>query len=74
LLELFDRRVLSFDTEAAQRYAELAVKVRAAGKGFSLPDGYIAATAAVHGFAIATLDAGPFEAAGLPVVNPWDKG
>jgi predicted nucleic acid-binding protein len=45
-----------------------------AGKGFPLPDGYIAATAMVHGFVVATRDTGPFEAAGLPVINPWDKG
>ena len=74
LLELFDRRVLSFDAEAARRYAELAVKARMAGKGFPLPGGYIAATAMVHGFVVATRDTGPFEAAGLPVINPWDKG
>jgi predicted nucleic acid-binding protein len=73
LLELFGRRILSFDAEAARFYAEIAVRARAAGKGFPLPDGYIAATAAVHGFAVATRDTGPFEAAGLQVVNPWDK-
>lgn len=74
LLELFDGRVLSFDAEAARRYAELAVNARTAGKGFPLPDGYIAATATVRGFVVATRDTGPFEAAGLPVINPWDKG
>lgn len=74
LLELFDRRVLSFDAEAARRYAEFAVRARAAGKGFPLPDGYIAATAAAHGFVVATRDTAPFEAAGLQVINPWDKG
>ena len=41
LLELFGDRVLTFDTEAARHYAELAVKARAAGKGFPTPDGYI---------------------------------
>src|SRR5439155_9088955 len=60
LLELFGRRILSFDAEAARFYAEIAIKARAAGKGFPLPDGYIAATAAVHGFAVATRDTGPF--------------
>ena len=74
LLELFDRRVLPFDAAAAQCYADLAVKARAAGKGFPLPDGYIAATAAAHGYVVATRDTGPFEAAGLPVINPWGQG
>jgi predicted nucleic acid-binding protein len=71
LLELFGERVLAFDTEAARRYAELAVKARTAGKGFPTPDGYIAAIAAARGFIVATRDTSPFEAAGLNVINPW---
>ena len=47
---------LHFDTSAARRYADLAVKARAAGKGFPTPDGYIAAIAAAHGFAVASRD------------------
>ena len=72
LLELFGDRVLTFDTEAARYYAELAVKARAAGKGFPTPDGYIGAIAASKGFIVATRDASPFEAAGLTVINPWN--
>lgn len=71
LLELFGDRVLTFDTEAARHYVELAVKARAAGKGFPTPDGYIGAIAASKGFIVATRDTSPFEAAGLPVINPW---
>jgi toxin FitB len=73
VLELFGDRVLSFDTEAARHYADLAVKARAAGKGFPTPDGYIAAIAASKGFVIATRDTSPFEAAGLSVINPWNR-
>jgi hypothetical protein len=72
LLELFGDRVLAFDTAAARHYAELAVRARAAGKGFPTPDGYIAAIAAAHGFAVATGDVAPFQAAGLKVINPWE--
>lgn len=71
LLELFRKRVLAFDTEAARHYAELAVKAKAAGKGFPTPDGYIASIATAHGFIVATRDTGPFEAAGLTVIDPW---
>jgi hypothetical protein len=74
LLELFGSRVLPFDTEAARCYAQLATKVRAAGKGFPTPDGYIAAIAVAHGFAVATRDTSPFEAAGVVVINPWENG
>lgn len=70
-LELFGARILSFDTEAARRYADLAVRARRAGKGFPTPDGYIAAIAAAHGFAVASRDTSAFTAAGLTVIDPW---
>lgn len=72
LLELFDDRVLSFDTDAARHYAELAVKARGAGKGFPTPDGYIGAIAVSRKFVVATRDTAPFEAAGIAVINPWN--
>lgn len=68
---LFEGRILGFDSAAARHYADIAVKARAAGKGFPLPDGYIAAIAASRGFAVATRDTSPFEAAGLQVIDPW---
>jgi toxin FitB len=71
MLDLFAGRILSFDTGAARRYADLAVKARAAGKGFPTPDGYIAAIAAAHDFAVASRDASAFAAAGLTVIDPW---
>jgi predicted nucleic acid-binding protein len=71
VLELFTTRVLPFDTEAARRYADLAVKARAAGKGFPTPDGYIAAIAASREFAVASRDTSAFIAAGLIVIDPW---
>lgn len=71
VLELFADRILPFDTGAARRYAELAVRARAAGKGFPTPDGYIAAIAASQDFAVASRDTSAFKAAGLTVINPW---
>ena len=69
--DLFQPRILPFDAKAARRYGELAAKARASGKGFPLPDGYIAAIASTHGFAVATRDDSPFRAAGLEVIDPW---
>lgn len=69
--DLFETRILPFDTAAAQCYADLAVAARAAGKGFPTPDGYIAAIAAAHRFAVASRDTSAFEAAGLVVIDPW---
>ncbi|MGA2292316.1 type II toxin-antitoxin system VapC family toxin [Bradyrhizobium sp.] len=71
VLELFADRILPFDTSAARRYAELAVRARAAGKGFPTPDGYIAAIAASHDLAVASRDTSAFMAAGLAVIDPW---
>ena len=71
VLDLFADRILSFDTGAARRYADLAVRARAAGRGFPTPDGYIAAIAAVHGFAVASRDTSAFKATGLIVIDPW---
>jgi len=71
VLELFAARILPFDTAAARRYADLAVKARKAGKGFPTPDGYIAAIAAAHEFAVASRHTSAFTAAGLTVIDPW---
>lgn len=71
ILPLFKNRMLSFDDSASKAYASIRVCARKAGMAISAADGYIAATAAAHGFAIATRDVGPFMAAGVPVINPW---
>lgn len=72
-LAVFEARILPFDVNAARRYGDLAVKARAAGKGFPTPDGYIAAIAAAHGFSVASRDTSPFLAAGLTVIDPWSE-
>lgn len=71
VLELFAGRIVPLDIGAARRYAELAVSARAAGTGFPTPDGYIAAIAAAHDFAVASRDTSAFKAAGLTVIDPW---
>src|SRR5215475_10083222 len=68
MLELFRDRILPFDIGAARRCADLALKARA--KGFPTPDGYIAAIAASHEFAVASRDTSAFIAAGLAVIDP----
>jgi len=73
LMELFRGRVLSFNTDAARKYADLAVMAKIAGRGFPVPDGYIAAVAAAQGYRVASRDMAPFEAANMDVVNPWES-
>ncbi len=72
VLPAFANRILLFDLDASQAYADLMALARAAGKSIGKADGYIAATAASHGLIVATRDTGPFEAAGLNVINPWN--
>ncbi len=72
LMSLFRDRVLPFDTDAARHYAHLAVTAKAVGRGFSTPDGYIAAIAASRGFIVASRDTAPYLAANVVVINPWE--
>lgn len=62
-----------FDTDAARHYATLAVAARHAGRGFSTPDGCIAAIAPSRGFIVASRDTSPYEAGGLRIVDPWQS-
>ena len=71
LLPLFADRVLAFDLACSRAYAERVSAARKVGRAIAGADAYIAATAATYGFAVATRDAAPFEAAGLQVINPW---
>jgi predicted nucleic acid-binding protein len=72
LASLFQSRILAFDMEAAEHYAEMVSGARRRGQAISMADGQIAAIAAVHGYAVATRDAKPFAAAGVSVINPWE--
>ncbi len=71
VLPLFVGRVLPFDMACTKAYAELTAKARTAGRAIATADGYIAASAAANGFAVATRDTHPFQAAGLTAIDPW---
>ena len=72
LLPLFANRVLPFDMACTKSYAELLTTSRAAGLAVATADAFIAAIALANGFAVATRDTTPFEAAGVNVINPWE--
>lgn len=71
VLPLFSGRVLPFDLGCTRAYADLMAKARASGLAIASADGYIAAIAAANGLTVATRDTGPFEAAGVAVIDPW---
>jgi hypothetical protein len=64
--------LLPFDRAAAISYAEIVVHAKAKKYTLAVADGFIAAIAKAHGFAVATRDADPFRAAGVAVINPWE--
>jgi hypothetical protein len=72
LLPMFANRVLLFDMACTAAYAELLAKTRAVSLAIETADAFIAAIALANGFAVATRDTRPFEAAGLSVINPWE--
>lgn len=73
LANMYKGRILGFDLNAAQTYAQLAFLARSKGKGFLTPDGYIAAIAASKRMIVASRDTAPFAAVGLEVINPWQS-
>lgn len=64
--------LLAFDMACTTAYAELLAKTRAVGLSLATADAFIAAIALANGFAVATRDTRPFEAAGVNVINPWE--
>ena len=73
MFPMFVGRVLPFDMACTNAYADMLVKMRAAGRSIGTADACIAAIAIAHGFTVATRDTGPFRAVGLHVINPWES-
>lgn len=71
VVPLFAGRILAFDEPASREYAALRARARAAGRAVGDYDALIAAIARTRGFAVATRDTAPFEAAGVAVVDPF---
>lgn len=74
VLPLFAGRVLPFDLACIQAYAALMAKARSAGLAVATADDYTAAIAAANRFAVATQGTGPFRAASVTVIDPWEQG
>lgn len=71
VLAPFAGRVLPFDLACTTAYAQLLATARKAGSGIETADACIAAIALANGLTVATQDTGPFQAAGLTVIDPW---
>jgi predicted nucleic acid-binding protein len=62
---------LPWEAQTGLRWAELLAALRASGRAMPIKDSLIAATALVHGLAIATRNRTDFEKAGLEIVDPF---
>jgi predicted nucleic acid-binding protein len=64
-------RILAYDGQAARAYAVLHEKRRSIGHPLAVEDGMIAASALVHGAALATRNVSDFAHLGVEVIDPW---
>jgi predicted nucleic acid-binding protein len=71
VIALFGERIVPFDLGAAETYAQIVTRARRHGHPIAVADAQIAAIAASRQFTVATRDEAPFQAAGVPVINPW---
>jgi hypothetical protein len=62
---------LPWDADTGLKWAELLARLRTAGKAMPIKDSLIAATAAVHGLAVATRNRADFVNAGVRIVDPF---
>jgi toxin FitB len=69
--DLFEDRILPFDSRAAHAYAQIASSRRSIGRPMSQADAQIGAIALTHGASIATRNITDFERCGIELVNPW---
>jgi predicted nucleic acid-binding protein len=71
MIELFEGRIIPFDTAAAHAYVKVIEQVRRAGFSISRHSGQLAAIATAHNFAVASGETVPFTNAGLHTTDPW---
>jgi predicted nucleic acid-binding protein len=67
----FQARVLSFDAQAADIYADLRILRARSGRPLAAEDGMIAAIAKARGAAVVTRYTGGFDGCGVTLVDPW---
>lgn len=66
-------QVLTFDSLAADEFAEISAMRRGAGRPISQFDAQIAGITRSRGAQLATRDVNDFDACGFDVINPWSK-
>ncbi len=67
----FGSRLLPIDGAVAERWGLLEANARSHRRNLPIIDGLLAATALEHNLTVATRNTKDFEAANVPVFNPW---
>lgn len=62
----FADRLLPVTVEVAEAWGSMRAR-----SNLRIVDSLLAATALIHGLTVVTRDTGPFEIAGVPVIDPW---
>jgi predicted nucleic acid-binding protein len=69
----FAGRILSLDSQIADRWGMLAAEAKRRGKALSAIDGLLAATAVHHNLTIVSRNVSDFASTPVLVVNPWES-
>jgi len=69
----FNGKILSFDGDAADVFAEIASARRFLGKPISQFDAMMAAITKSRGARLATRNTKDFEECGIDIINPWSE-
>jgi predicted nucleic acid-binding protein len=72
VLQDLGQRILMFDSDAAERAAELMAARRKEGRSVELRDTMIAGIVSSRHASLATRNIAHFKDAGVPLINPWD--
>jgi toxin FitB len=62
---------LPWDADTGLKWAELLARLRLAGKAMLIKDSLIAATAILHGLAVATRNGADFANTGVSIIDPF---
>ncbi len=71
LRQRFDGRILTVTDSVAERWGSLAGQALLQGRTLPVIDGLLAATALEHSLTIISRNTRDFEAANVPIFNPW---
>ncbi len=67
----FETRILPVDVSVANTWGKIVSRSQAIGHTMSAMDGFLAATAEVHGLTLVTRNIADFAVLGPLVLNPW---